>query len=123
MDSDNRHKPGGAELFTQKMRDVTCIQDFIRGLDAIPTAILIRVKRGATNGQILDAYRAMMIDVSIKWDGTRTLFVVPFCNLALRIGLGHGLSLWKVTYPEIGYFSDPKHTLDEVYNNASQRHI
>ena len=103
---------------------MSIIQEFIRGLDAnsIPKAILIRVKRGATNGQILDAYRAMMIDVDIKWNGTQTLFIVPFCNLAIRIGLGHGLSLWKVVYPETGYFSNPNHTLDEVYN-ASKRPI
>ncbi|MHC4397835.1 MAG: hypothetical protein ACYS1A_19495 [Planctomycetota bacterium] len=105
------------------MRQSHSIQTFIKGLDekSIPKVMLIRVKKGFTNGQILDAYRAMMIDVDIKWDGTHTLFVVPLCNLALRIGLGHGLSVWKAVYPEAGYFADPKNTIDETYKQIEHR--
>jgi len=96
---------------------VITIQAFIHLLEErhVPKALLIRVKKGYTNKRILDVYRALMFNVEISHVDNRTIFVVPYCNLTLRIGLGHGLSIYDVVYPDEGYFSNPKNTLDEAY--------
>jgi len=102
------------------MRQTLCIQNFINRLDPklIPQARLRRLRKGYSNKRIMEAFEAMMIKPDIQWHAGRPIFVVPYCNLALNIGLGHGLALMEVIYPETGYFVDPEHTLDETFELA-----
>ena len=104
------------------MRQTLCIQNFINRLDPslIPRAQLRRLQKGYSNKRIIEDFKAMMLPVKLEWEGRKPIFVVPYCNLSLNIGLGHGLALMKVKYPETGYFSNPEHTLDETFLSASR---
>lgn len=93
------------------------IQNFINRInpELIPLAKLKRFKRGYSNKRVVEAFKAMMIEPNIQWQGKQPVFLVPYCKLALSIGLGHGLGLVEVIYPAEGYFADPEHTIDETF--------
>lgn len=103
------------------MWNIVCIQNFINNLDEslIPKALLKRIKRGYSNKRIIEDFNAMMIKVEFAYLENKPIFIVPFCNLALNIGLAHGLVLHKVLYPESGYFANPKNTLDDTYTQLT----
>lgn len=100
-----------------KMKKTVCIQNFIERLDPnlIPKARLRRLKKGYSNKRIVEDFKAMMLDVEIQWEKSIPAFIVPYCNLAMNVGLGHGLGLVEVDYPQTGYFANPEHTLDETF--------
>lgn len=97
--------------------NTVCIQDFINNLndEIIPKALLIRLKKGYSNKRIMEDFNAMMLKIEIFWEGNKPIFIVPFCRLALNIGISHGLVLREVIYPKEGYFANPENTLDSVY--------
>lgn len=97
---------------------IACIQNFINNLDenSIPKAMLIRMKSGYSNKRIVEDFNAMMLKVEVVYKGNQVFFIVPYCNLALNIGIAHGLVLYQVLYPPSGYFADPENTLDETYD-------
>ena len=94
-----------------------CIQNFINSLDEnlIPKALLRRLRRGYSNQRIIEDFKAMMLNIDMIYLDNKPTFIVPFCNLALNIGLAHGLGLYQVRYPASGYFANPEHTLDDAY--------
>lgn len=100
--------------------NIVCIQNFINELDedAIPKAALIRIQSGYSNKRILEDFQAMMIKAEIVYQtdpSHKPFFIVPYCNLSLNIGLAHGLVLYQVLYPPLGYFANPENTLDNAY--------
>lgn len=99
------------------MWNIVCIQNFINNLDEslIPKALLRRINRGYSNKRIMEDFSAMMLKIEFAYLGNKPIFIVPYCNLALNVGIAHGLALYKVVYPETGYFSDPENTLDNAY--------
>lgn len=102
-----------------------CIQNFINNLDekSIPKAILMRMQRGYSNKRIAEDFKAMMFQIDLAYVGKNPVFVVPYCNLALNIGIAHGLALYKVVYPESGYFANPENTLDDAYVRKPHRRL
>lgn len=98
-------------------KKILSIQKFIATLNenSIPIALLKRVKRGYSNKRIVDDYKIMNFNCELQRQGRKSLFLVPFCHLALAIGIGHGLVLIGVQYPKRGYFSDPNNSLDDTY--------
>jgi len=99
------------------MWNLNCIQNFINNLEenSIPKAILVRLKSGYSNKRIVEDFKAIMIKVEVVFKENKLFFVAPYCNLALNIGIAHGLVLYKVVYPETGYFANPENTLDKAY--------
>ena len=103
--------------FMKSNWNIVCIQNFINSLDetTIPKAILTRIRSGYSNNRIVEDFHAMMIKAEIAYRGNNPIFIVPYCNLSLNIGLAHGLVLYQVLYPPSGYFANPENTLDEAY--------
>ena len=99
------------------MWNLNCIQSFINQLDenSIPKAMIVRLKSGYSNKRIVEDFKAMMIKVEVVFQNNKPFFLVPYCNLALNIGMAHGLVLHQVVYPEAGYFTNPENTLDDAY--------
>jgi len=97
--------------------NIVCIQNFINRMDgdSIPKAMLMRMRRGYSNQRIIEDFKAMMFQIDIAYRGNKPVFIVPYCNLALNIGIAHGLALYKVVYPASGYFANPENSLDEAY--------
>ena len=96
---------------------IACIQNFINDLDenSIPKAALIRIKTGYSNKRIVEDFKAMMLNIELVYTNNKPVFLAPYCNLSLNIGLAHGLVLYQVVYPETGYFANPENTLDAAY--------
>jgi len=100
---------------------ILCIQNFINNLDEtlIPKALLRRLRRGYSNQRIIEDFTAMLLKAEMVYLDNQPTFLVPYCNLALNIGLAHGLGLYQVRYPSSGYFANPENTLDDIYHQVS----
>lgn len=98
-------------------KQILSIQKFLNMLNenSIPIAVLKRLKRGYSNKRIVDDFKILNFHCDIQRQEGRPLFLVPYCRLALAIGIGHGLGLVGVQYPKRGYFAHPDNTIDKVY--------